>query len=270
MTPATQERLLALNRTFYQQVAVEFDRSRAGLPVGWAQLHPLLMAQAQRPSLAVLDVGCGNGRFVRLFDALGVPVAYVGMDSEATLLALATQQHADLAPVQPQWVQADLTTPSWVQALPTEPARFDLIVCLAVLHHLPGGTLRARVLRELAGRLAADGVLVCSTWQFLTSARFVEKGVPWASVGLAEDEVEPGDFLLPWQQGGYAVRYVHQIDEAEMTQLAQAASLTITDTFYADGKEGNLNLYTILKIDPARPNPLTPFPGREGGTRWRE
>jgi hypothetical protein len=33
----------------------------------------------------------------------------------------------------------------------------------------------------------------------------------------------------------------------EVIQLATAAALTIESTYFADGKEGNLNLYTLLR-----------------------
>jgi tRNA (uracil-5-)-methyltransferase TRM9 len=247
MNAATQERLLALNREFYSQVATEFDQTRGGLAVGWQRLQPLLPLVPPDQPCRVLDAGCGNGRFARALAQWGDSFHYLGIDADTELLRLAARHTADLPQVTAQFQQVDLTAAGWAQTLPTSPRRFDLVVCFAVLHHLPGYQLRLRVVKDLAVCLATDGVLLLSNWQFLTSDRFLQKRIPWQQVGLTEADVESGDALLPWQQGGYAVRYVHQIDQTEMTQLAQDANLTIVEQFYADGKEGNLNLYTVLK-----------------------
>jgi tRNA (uracil-5-)-methyltransferase TRM9 len=52
---------------------------------------------------------------------------------------------------------------------------------------------------------------------------------------------------LPWNQGVHALRYVHQIDQAELEQLASEAGLALVHHFDADGKEGKLNLYGVLR-----------------------
>lgn len=137
--------------------------------------------------------------------------------------------------------------PQWPRTLDLPSAAFDLVVCLAALHHVPGYVLRAQVVQTLATLLAPQGVLIFSHWQFLQSERFVRKQIAWQTIGLTSGEIEPGDALLPWQQQRYAVRYVHQIDENEMATLAHAANLQVVESFYADGKEGNLNLYAVLK-----------------------
>jgi SAM-dependent methyltransferase len=250
MNVATQRRLLELNRAFYARVADEFDRSRAGLAVGWQELLTFLPAAGER-HLRVLDVGCGNGRFARALEELARPVCYVGVDGDKTLLALAEQQTAGLSYVRPRFIQADLSTAGWDAPLRKQDLCSDLIVCLAVLHHLPGFALRVRLVQDLAALLAPrprdTRLLAFSNWQFLATPRLAQKQIDWAEVGLRADDVEPGDALLPWQQGGFAIRYVHQIDEAEMARLAEAAALQVIHTFYADGKEGNLNLYSILQ-----------------------
>ena len=249
MRQAVQQRLLDLNRQFYAIVADEFDRTRQGLPAGMVTLARQLAATMLAGG-RVLDVGCGNGRFARALAEAGVAVHYTGIDGDARLLALAAEQTADLAGLACRFAQADLAQPGWVDG--AGDARFDAVVCLAVLHHFPGYALRRRLLGEMAGRLAPEGRLALSTWQFLSVGRFVERGVSWESVGLSEADVEPGDALLTWNQGAPAVRYVHNLDLAEVTQLAADCDLAVLDTFRADGKEGNLNLFAVLA--PVRPS----------------
>ena len=264
MNDATCARLLELNRTFYATVATPFHATRQGWTPGKVQLlkhlpplaHPPVTAppHADVPDagtpLRVADIGCGNGRLARMLDELDRPVHYVGVDGDATLLALAREQTGDLANVICHFVQRDLSAPDWRHGItagfaPSLPT-FDFVVCLATLQHMPGYALRARVVQDLVGLLAADGTLALSGWQFLTAPRFVDKLIDWAEVGVDPGQVEPGDALLPWRQAVYAVRYVHQIDPQEMARLAADAAAEIVDTFYADGKEGNLNYYALL------------------------
>lgn len=245
MKPAVQHLLLELNRAFYAQVAADFDQTRAGLPLGWqALLTDLPLGTPEKP-LTVLDVGCGNGRFARFLAEQSVYAKYVGVDADAALLTFAAQHNTDVAHLAVRFIQADLAQPDWANSLGDE--KFDRVVCFAVLHHLPGYALRLQVLQALAGHMAVEGLLILSNWQFLTSRRFAQKQIDWQTIGLTAADVEPGDALLPWQQGGYAVRYVHQVNEAEMQQLAAEVGLQVVASFFADGKEGNLNLYTILR-----------------------
>ena len=196
--------------------------------------------------LRVLDVGCGNGRFARALAQAGPAYTYTGIDADAHLLALAEQQTADLGAMNRGFAAVDLAEEGWVQQLAGQEL-FDVVVCLAVLHHFPGLALRARIVKQLAGLVTAGGVLALSTWQFLTSERLAPKQIGWAEVGVDAGQVEMGDALLPWNQGAYAVRYVHQLDLAEVQMLASDAGMQLDASFRADGKEGNLNLYTLWK-----------------------
>lgn len=247
MDVTTQERLLALNRAFYAAVAEPFDQTRRVWPPGKRRLLELLPHGDAAHPLRLADIGCGNGRLAEMLDSRGTPVDYVGVDADPRLLALAREHCAGLCQVQTRFVQADLADAGWTRCLGDPHHSFDAVVCLATLQHLPGFDLRAAVVGDLARLAAVDGRVVLSAWQFLTSARFAAKLISWEQVDVDADRVEPGDALLPWAQGVSAVRYVHQIDLAEMQRLAHAAGLVLVNHFYADGKEGNLNLYGMSR-----------------------
>ncbi len=239
MDTATIDTLLRLNRAFYGRFAAEYAHSRTANQPGWQRLLDFLPHQGR-----LLDAGCGHGRLARLLDQRERHLAYVGVDSSPQLLAVARSDAAALA-VPTDFIEADVTAPGWTARLPSD--SFDAIVALAVLHHIPGRQLRRDLLTHLAGLLAARGVLVLSTWQFMNEARLRRKIVPWSAVGLTPEQVEAGDALLDWQRGGAGLRYCHLVDEAELSALAGQAGLTVHAMFHDDGRGKNLNLFAVLR-----------------------
>lgn len=244
MSSEVGQQLLRLNQDFYRRFALPFsdtrDPQQPGQP-GWQRLLDWLPAHG-----SLLDAGCGNGRLAYLLDRAGRPLAYVGVDASAALLAEARAHAGTFQHLQATFVPADLTIPGWEQHLP-RPA-FTAVALLAVLHHLPGWRLRQQVLASLAALLEPGGLLAISTWQFMNSARLRRKIVPWEAVGLTPDQVEEGDYLLDWRRGGYGLRYCHLVDEGEVFQLAAAAGLTVHGMFRDDGRAGDLNLFAALKL----------------------
>ena len=236
MRPEVVARLLALNRAFYDGQAASFAASRAQPQPGFTALLPYLPESCQ----TLLDVGCGEGRFGRFLQAHQPMVRYVGVDFSAELLALAQAQTGE---GQAAFYQRDVTQPGFLHGL----GRFEVVVCLAALHHIPGQQNRARLIREMAGVLAENGRLILSTWQFLNSERQRRKLRDWSEVGLDAADVEDNDYLLTWQRGDFSYRYACMIDETETAELAQACHLEIKAQFYSDGKEGDLGLYTVLQ-----------------------
>ena len=267
MDPRTQSALLSVNRRFYEQAAFHFDATRQGWTPGLRAILPYFKPGAKEV-LTVLDAGCGNGRFTRLLAQEGYAARYTGVDGNAQLLQIARESCADLAGIVCRFIQADLADPSWTEALAHgeeagcgasggnlggQTPEFDVVLCTATIQHMPGYDLRLRLLREFR-RLCA-GYIILSFWQFLSRERFRAKLIDPETVGIHASALEPGDGLLPWKQGVESVRYVHQVDETELRQLAADAGLSVLRTFRADGRREEaeevgalpgLNLYAVL------------------------
>lgn len=241
MKPELIERLGQINLEFYSTFAASFSETRSESARELQVILPYIADGAR-----VLDVGCGNGRAARLLARHRRGVAYVGVDSSQELIAGGRGQGAT-------FVVTDITQPDWTDCVAPPQAgegqgrgAFDCVLLLAVLHHIPGGDVRARVMRQVCGLLAPHGCAVVSTWQFMDSARMRKKIVPWSVAGIDERELDPGDVLLSWKRGGVGLRYCHWIGEQELRELAVQARLDMVETFRAGGREGNLSLYAVL------------------------
>ena len=247
-----QEKLLAINRTFYEQFAASFSGTRFGAQPGWDRIIHYFPRRG-----AVLDLGCGNGRLAlfleQRWEQLDDPdppsaaprpaIRYVGLEGSEGLIAIAREKTAALPHVSTEFFQTDLSTGAWHRASRS----FDVVTALAVLHHIPGFGARKRFVQAAGQCLKPGGALILSNWRFAQNPRMRRKMLPWSAAGLSETDVEPGDYLLDWKKDGAGMRYAHQLDEAEVEALAAAAGLVVVEQFAADGREGDLSLYSVLK-----------------------
>jgi len=247
----TVEQLTALNREFYRSRAAEFDASRRSPWPGWARVLQSIDPDGE---VSILDVGCGNGRFgIFAEETLARGVSYCGVDSSSELLAAARSR----GPSRWRLIEGDILR----QLLPGNPGAtgFDLVCCFGVMHHIPGGLERRALLEKMAACLAPGGRLAVSFWQFGGDERFRRRVLPWseavsAACGEIDPlELEPGDFLLRWgdADGGdgersTALRYCHYCDPQQAERLVEQADLEPLETFRADGRSGDLNLYFLL------------------------
>jgi SAM-dependent methyltransferase len=232
MDAKTQERLNQINRDFYAAAAAEFDQTRSRAWPGWLRLQEHL-----QPPLRVLDVGCGNGRF-GLFLAESFPgaVTYHGLDNSSALLQFAESALANANLATFSLNEFDLLHDS----LPD--SQYDLVVLFGVIHHVPGAQKRRDLLRNLAERVAHNGLLSFAAWCFYEYERFRERLVPWPD----DLTVEEHDYLLDWRAGERVLRYCHYVDEAEHAELIAATGLEEVRTFREDGSGHAMNRYSIL------------------------
>ena len=136
------------NASVYQ-VREEFDRialltERHG---GLSDIYRnYLLRQVPRHSENLLEIGCGTGEFTRLVASRAQNV--VGVDLSSEMIRLANSQSANYQNI--QYVMGDVMS----DPLPAE--RYDCIVSLATLHHLP----LDQALKKMKDALKPNGVLI--------------------------------------------------------------------------------------------------------------
>lgn len=239
MDEQTAQRLVALNRRFYQSLAQSFSETRGRLQPGVLRV---LEGIGQWES--VLDLGCGNGELAAELERRGHQGAYLGLDFSAELLSIARQRNYDNAKA--SFLEADLSAEDWAAALGEQ--RFDWVLCFASLHHIPGEKMRLAFLKQLRPLLAEEGRFMHSNWQFLKSERLAARVQPWERAELSDSGVDEGDYLLDWKRDGEGLRYVHHFSAEDLEALAEATGFTVTEIFHSDGETGDLGLYQSWKV----------------------
>jgi SAM-dependent methyltransferase len=243
-----------LTRSFYEGSALGFCAANELPSSGWVQVLELLQpALASLPSLSVLDVGCGNGRFYRcLAQQLGRSFTYLGLDSSQQLIALARARSAESRNVCCQVV--DFVDGDLDEQLGNR--RFALVAAFGVLHHVPGRQRRRRFLEALCRLVLPGGSLAISTWRKYSDKQFRRKVMDWPELNRQIGEpidltqIEAGDHLV--HKPGRGVRYCHFIEDGEAQDLLADLPLSILADFTADGRVGHRNRYFVLTAPAAK------------------
>jgi len=236
VNPTTISRLLELNRQFYQAFALPFSATRHRLQPG-----VLKILEGISPEDTLLDLGCGNGELAHELARCAHAGFYTGLDFSPALLEQASAGKPDNF----RFLLADLSSADWDDEL--KDTHFDTVLAFAVLHHLPGLEMRQSLLRKVRTLLEPGGHFIHSEWQFLNSPRLAARAQPWETIGLSAGEVDPGDYLLDWRQGGSGLRYVHHFSAPELATLAAQSGFEIIESFLSDGETHNLGLYQVWK-----------------------
>jgi SAM-dependent methyltransferase len=239
MDSGTAARLIDINRQFYTRFGDSFSATRRRIQPGVGRVLGMLKGNE-----SILDLGCGNGELTRELARRGHRGTYLGVDFSLPLLRDAEAQPEGFSA---RFMEVDLTRLSVFSNQLSVRGGWSRITAFAVLHHIPSHDLRLDILRVVNQLLKRDGLFIHSNWQFLNSDKLKVRIQPWEAAGVSASDVDAGDYLLDWRNGGQGLRYVHHFDEEELAELAESSHFQILDAFHSDGEGGRLGLYQIWK-----------------------
>lgn len=190
-------------------------------------LFDQLLKNRVEPSMRILDAGCGGGRNLVYFLRNGY--AIYGVDEREEAVEAVRRLARELAPALP----ADHFAVAGLDALPYDDARFDLVICSAVLHFARDTDHFEAMLHEL--------------WRVVKPGGFFFARLA-SSIGI-EDRIEglgEGRYALPDGTDRYLV------DQERLLDYAAALGATLLDPIKTTIVQGRRAMTTwVLRKDAA-------------------
>lgn len=233
----------------YDNFAQTFSKSRQNHP--WPELDYLIDIMCQKGTTSVLDIGCGNGRFlehyenyqnhsplslrdippqrgwqIRKGDFVSSPtlwgIHYLGIDSSLGMIEEARSLHPgysfEVCDMLSLW-DHEMLRLWW----------YDMILLLASFHHLRTRDERLQVLKNIKSYLAPSGEIIMTNWNLSAQPKY-EKSHRWN-----------GDYDI--KIGEYS-RYYHGFTTDELEWLFIEAGYQIMENRVF---EGGRNIVSKIK-----------------------
>lgn len=227
MKPSTAKKLLRHNYDLYEHQALCFSKTR-GRGV-WEQEIIDFVENIPADS-SVLDLGCGNARLYQLFSEKGIK--YLGIDPSKQFIRM-SQKEYDTKFFE---VEDGLTMKF--------KNKFDYIISISVLHHIPGNKLQLKFLTNCWQALKPHGTIYLVLWN-----RWQSRFKKYFDVKKPFTDMDSTDTIVPWMHSKYQ-RYIHLFKPSELKYLAQKTGFKNIKVFAS--KHGQktslsnaLNIYLI-------------------------
>jgi 2-polyprenyl-3-methyl-5-hydroxy-6-metoxy-1,4-benzoquinol methylase len=210
-------KILAKNKELYNAIAADFSTSRYKL---WPEFEYFkgYLAKGQ----AVLDIGCGNGRLLAMLKEF--EPNYLGIDNSSGLIKEAKKK----------WPNQDFKIVD-ILDLSSIKIKYDIVILVATLHHIPSAKLRLQALENVYKVLKPGGKLLMTNWNLLQK-RYIKYIIKYNLLKIAEPnkEVIEGvraknldlqDVFIPWQKN--YLRYIYAFNELTTSRLVKKAGFEI-------------------------------------------
>lgn len=235
--PESEESGIAIEKQYvsavYECIANHFDTTRHAQWNGVAKF-----LKAFPPGTVVCDVGCGNGKYLKLDD----PLIKIGSDLCIKLCQIAYEKNCNV-------ICADILS------LPFRSSCAGAVLCIAVIHHLSTKARRLRAVQEIFRVLEPGGQACITVWAYEQQlsdepSEYLKMRRKKHNVQMNRREsngrlrVHEGreftqaDMLVPFQNsdGRRFLRYYHLFRDTELENLIiEAGGCIMKKYFYEQG-----------------------------------
>ncbi|MDQ5957128.1 MAG: tRNA (uracil-5-)-methyltransferase [Patescibacteria group bacterium] len=204
--------LMNLTKEGYDLIAKDWSSTRQSFwPELTGKINDFILSNNYNNRIMLLDIGCGNGRLLSVADKENV--SYLGVDVSINLLAIAKSTYKDkqFALIDPMLEGLNRIDDIYNS---NADAKFDRIVSIAVLHHIPKEEVKGW-LQNIWNAAEDDAHLLFTTWNM--DQTYYE---------LDED----GDAVIGFMNYKN-VRYVHNYTYSEITEAFESVGFKILDIY---------------------------------------
>lgn len=187
-----------LNKEFYELHAESFDKSRKSN--FWKGFDNTL--NIVKDSSKILDIGCGNARYLQFLLENNIKANYFGIDNIDEFIKNNQVNFSNF-----KFELKDI-----VSNLNSIEERFDVVTIFGVTHHIPNEKFRNNWIKEASKLVQKDGYLVMSFWNFDTNKADKE-------YKPSLYQLESGDYFLGWKGDFSKHRYCHLFSETEIEKI---------------------------------------------------
>ena len=202
----------------------------------WESTFELVKTQV-KDGKRVLDVGCGDGRFLAALTGKGID--YVGIDNCEELIEKA-RRNLEIRSLRSLKLRNCRFKFGNILDLRFDDESFDVVLCIAVLHHIPSRELQFKALCEMRRILKPGGKLIMTNWMLLREIYKLWRIVKLLHCYIVKRNNCLGlkNVLVPWGITGNKInRYYYAFSLAELRRLVKKVGFRIDRAYYMDRKK---------------------------------
>ncbi len=222
------QQLLDRIKNDYNEIADGFARTRQNV---WEEI--LFLFDYFKRGDRILDLGCGNARYLPAITARGGE--YFGVDNSEELVRIAKDKYP-----------SENIRIADALKLPFEDNFFDVIYSVAVLHHIPSKFLRLQFLQEAKRVLRTGGYFILTVWKFKQQKEIKLQFKYNILKLIGKSGMDFNDILEPFDSR--VDRYYHCFSQRELVGLAKKAGFKVVKIGLVNNERGNRNnIYLVAQ-----------------------